>query len=277
MKKLVLGVILALCFIGGYTTFAYSHGRFHHGGFSIGISPFIAIQPPSIFIPAPPAIVIESPPVVYEQRYYRRRYVRRRVIRRKAVVQRVATPTPTTVVAAPIPPAPPILAAPPAPAAVAVTPSIAVAATVVQPVVETEVWYYTDAACCYIYFDAQWIWDNDLWYHHHFHGHYYERSPQYWARYGFNEPYWRRYERGRRFVQDERRWIRAGRVDASAVRARASVQPQWASYDRGRHLGWEHQRGWERQGGWGRQGGWERHAGQGWGHYGGRGHGHGRR
>src|SRR5712691_10367880 len=109
MKKLVLGVMLALCFIGGYTTFAYSHGHGHHGGFSIGISPFIAIQPPSIVIPGPP-VIVTGPPVVYEQRYYRRRYVhyrrryvRRRVISRKVVVQQVPTTTQTTVVTEQIP------------------------------------------------------------------------------------------------------------------------------------------------------------------------------
>jgi hypothetical protein len=268
MRKFVLGVMLALCFLGGYTTFAYSHG-YHHGGVSIGISPFIAIQPPIIAIPAPPAIVIGGPPVVYEQRYYTRRYVRRRVIRRKAVVQRVATTTQTAVVTQQIPLTPPTLPLPPAPRAVTVTPEIAVAATVVQPVVATETWYYTDVACCYIYFDQQWRWDSDLWYYHHFRGHYYERSPQYWARYGFNEPYWRRYEGGRRYVPEERRWIREGRVSASPVRERVSVQPQWASYDRGRHGGWQ------LQGGWGRQGGWERHAGHGWGRPEGHGHGHG--
>jgi len=221
--------------------------------------------------------------------------VQRRAIRRRAVVRHVATTTQTAVVTEQIPPIPPVppqpapvavaVAPQPAPAAVAVTPSIAVAATVVEPFVE-ETWYYTNVDCCYVYFGQQWLWDTDLWYYHHFRGHYYERSPQYWTRYGFNEPYWRRYEQGRRFDTAERRWIREGQAYASAGRARASVQPQLASYDMGRHdmgrhLGWAQQRGWERHGGWAQQrgwerhGGWERHAGLGGGGHGGHGHGGG--
>jgi len=372
MKKVFLGIILTAFFIGGYTTFAHGHRHHHHGGFTIGISPFIAIRPPSIVIGGPPVIV---------ERHYTRRYVRRharrRVIRRKVIVQQLPVTTgQTTVVTEQLPPPPPPPPAPsattetvgettvvqptaevevwhythtvccyvyfeqqwkwdndlwfhhhyrghyyernpqywarygfndaywrryeqnrwyvkegkrwimklppppPPPPAPAATTETVVETTVVQPTAEVEVWYSTHTVCCYVYFEQQWKWDNDLWFHHHYRGHYYERNPRYWARYGFNDVYWRRYEQNRRYVKEGKRWIIEGHVRTpppvrARVHERVYVQRDWGHYDRGRHLGWEHQRKWRGHGGEGR--GWKHREHHEWhgGHHGGGGHGHG--
>ena len=45
-------------------------------------------------------------------------------------------------------------------------------------------WMITDAKCCYVFHDNAWDWNADLWYYHHYHGHYYERSAEWWTQYG---------------------------------------------------------------------------------------------
>ena len=281
MKKLFLGSIIAACYL------VVSVPVVHSGGVHIQL-PGISVQLPGVVI---------GPPLVYEERYSRRRYTRRQSVRRDVYVQE------SSIVEGQLPAPPPEVVLPPPPPlpeeeVLTIEPGASVWLRTDtkccyvfyegkwnwqsdawyyhryhghyyeksaewwvqygfdetywkqydQPVVTIESWYQTHSVCCYVYFDSKWNWHREHWYHHHYRGHYFERSPQYWTRNTFDENYWRRYEYGRRYFKEDKRWRVEGHIHTRPFvqerGARIYIQPHEPRYqqhfDRGRHKGWEH-------------------------------------